>query len=100
MKLRVHDDGRWAVLAAPGQRLPWAVVTHEGEHLIAADEEWFGPGWHDAIVLPVDDTGARRLAEAIWGSERPSSPTVRSVRYEEARFYLDRLADGGERNAH
>jgi hypothetical protein len=42
------------------------------------------------VVLPVDETGARRLAEAIWGPQ--SSYILGTSYYEDARAVLDRLA--------
>jgi hypothetical protein len=94
MKLRVHDDGRWALLAAPGHACPWAVLDGT-ENFLAVDDDWFGPGWHDAIVLPVDDTGARRLAEAMWGWSELRQTVAALL---QARAVLDRLAEGGERD--
>jgi hypothetical protein len=49
-----------------------------------------------SVVLPVDDTGVRRLAEAltpVFASHSGQSDV------EFARALLDRLAEGGERNA-
>jgi hypothetical protein len=48
------------------------------------------------VVLPVDDTGARRLAEVMWGRSEPLFAELAR-----ARAVLDRLAagEGGERDA-
>jgi hypothetical protein len=50
------------------------------------------------VVLPVDDTGARRLAEAIAAPELFRRSIVQRKRIENARVVLDRLAEGGERD--
>jgi hypothetical protein len=93
MRLRIHDDGRWAIHTGEVWRIYRAEVA--APHVALDLHE---PGWHEAIVLPVNDTGARRLAEAWHGAG------FRSIRWqdpfvEHARAVLDRLAEGGERDA-
>jgi hypothetical protein len=93
MRLRIHDDGRWAMLADPDDgEIPWLA----GECEWLSEKDVHEDGWHEAIVLPLDDTGARRLAEAY----SPSMPIrTNSYRIEHARTVLERLAEGGERDA-
>jgi hypothetical protein len=91
MRLRIHDDGRWAVHTGEVWRIYRPEVA--APHVV---RDLHDPGWHDAIVLPCDDTGARRLAEAIRSAHPPGR-----ARYSRAyaRALLDRLAvgEGGER---
>jgi hypothetical protein len=50
------------------------------------------------VVLPVDDTGARRLAEAWWIAEQMSTADGTPGRDQDiARAVLEQLAEGGER---
>jgi hypothetical protein len=53
-------------------------------------------GTQASVVLPVDDTGARRLAEAMWGWSELRQTVAALL---QARAVLDRLAagEGGER---
>jgi hypothetical protein len=91
MKLRVHDDGRWALQTGAGDWLLYREGAIEPHYAGALHE----PGWHDAIVLTVDDTGARRLAEAWWAAGGIGNADVAR----DALAALARLAEGGERDA-
>jgi hypothetical protein len=91
IRLRIHDDGRAAFFADSGSSDPWLVHPlwmpgPVGVRGWLTDEEVHGPGWHDALVLPCDDTGARRLAGTWSGQEWRGNNT------DIARAVLDRLA--------
>lgn len=106
-RMRIHDDGRMVRLMPADDRrkhdMRWLAMTEDGRRVWFTDSEVHEPGWHEALVLPVDDTGARKLAEAWYGgiAPHPGLVDVESVvalgRLDYARAVLDRLAEGGER---
>jgi hypothetical protein len=96
MRLRIHDDGAIGMQPRPGAE--WLMSNGTAWSTWVGDEHVQGSGWHEALVLPVDDTGARRLAEAWWIAEQMSTADGNPGRnHVIARAVLRGLAEGGER---
>jgi hypothetical protein len=51
VRLRVHEDGRWAVYESPDSSLPWTVGGAGGYARAMSDEQTSGDGWREPIVL-------------------------------------------------
>lgn len=77
MRLRVHDDGRWAVDTGCGH---WTLFRDGVPSHVAL--RLHEPGWHEAVALPLTEAAARRLATAMGDY------------VEVARAVLDRLSAG------
>jgi hypothetical protein len=81
------------VAVAVGHALMDCEKAHPGYRDWLADEVL---GTQASVVLPCDDTGARRLAEALVAESGLNRSRPRT-RVDYARALLDRLAEGGER---
>jgi hypothetical protein len=95
MRLRIHDDGRWAVHTGE----VWRIYRAQLAVPCAVVGDLHEPGWHEATVITRTDTDLERLADAIrrsWSSRQSLDRTTAMAR---ARAVLDRLAEGGERDA-
>lgn len=51
VRLRIHENGRWAVREAEGSPLPWTVGGGGRYARAASDEETSRAGWREPIVL-------------------------------------------------
>lgn len=65
VRLRLHEDGRWAVRDAPGTALPWTVGGRSAGAPAMSDDEIGGSGWREALVLDLPSTFA--LSPVVWG---------------------------------